>query len=214
MKKLLSFICLAVIGLWLTAFRPAPEPFEGMIRFDVSIIGSNQGDYAAKMPKYYVLRFKGNSMKMSGGTPMLGEMLFKKDEQKLYILRADQRITYQLNLKDKRMTQSDGKSKAVLLNETATIAGYTCRKYLIEGKGGLKQHIWATNEIEIQGFQSAAQFPQASYFFTKGVEGFPLKIQIETPQLTVVSTASVVRRATLSATDFALPPGFSLKNLL
>ncbi len=214
MKKLLSFICLAVIGFWLTAFRPAPEPFEGMIRFDVAIIGSNQSDYAAKMPKYYVLRFKGNSMKMSGGTPMLGEMLFKKDEQKLYILRADQRITYQLNLKDKAMAQSDGKSKAVLLNETATIAGYACRKYLIEGKGGMKQHIWATNEIEIQGFQSAAQFPQASYFFAEGVEGFPLKIQIETPQLTVVSTASVVRRASLSATDFTLPPGFTLKNLL
>src|SRR5688572_8278556 len=103
MKKTSALFLLLFTSLCITAFHPVAEPFEGTIHYETSMTGKVPKFITDRLAKYYDLRFKGSDLKIQGGSPLMGEILLKKNTGKMYVMRTDEKNIYELDLKDKRI---------------------------------------------------------------------------------------------------------------
>lgn len=211
MKKMHVLFFLTAIGLCTMAFRPVVVPFEGTVRYVTSVTGEVPKAVADRLAKYYDVRFKGTDLKISGEAPLKGEILMKKDLGKMYIIRADQKNVYELDLKDNRIPEDASTPKVTRLKETSTIAGYACRKYQIQYNNNLKLNVWTT--FSIQEVDWGTGIFGGQFKLPGTVEGFPLKFEFVSPTFSLTGTATVVKYIAIDAMEFSVPLGMTAKKL-
>jgi hypothetical protein len=196
----------------MTAFRPLPEPFEGTIRYETVVTGEVPNAVADRLAKHYDLSFKNNDLKIVGSAPLKGEILIKKDLQKMYIVRLDQKNVYEVDLYDKRIPENTAAPTVTPVKETMTVAGYTCEKYQIQYENGMKVYVWTTRSINADHWDTAPVFG-GQLKLPDGIAGFPLKLQLVSSRFAIACTATVVKSTEMNAADFNLPAGLSTTKL-
>ena len=211
MKKMHALFFLTLVGLCSMAFRPVVVPFEGTIRYETSVTGEAPKLLNDRLAKYYDVRFKGTDLKISGGAPLKGQILMKKDLGKLYIIRLDRKNVYELDLKDERIPQDSSTPKVTKFKETTTIAGYVCKKFQIDQGNDLKLIVWTT--FSIQEVDWGTGIFGGQFKLPSMVEGFPLKFELVSPTFSVTAIATVVKYAPMEAVEFAFPAGMTVKKL-
>jgi hypothetical protein len=157
----------------------------------------------------------GNTLTLMEGGMMAGmEILFLKDKNQ----------TYQLDRKNKTWSFMDGKAstqptqpavKVTKTSETKKILNYTCTKYVAEiTEGGrvINQIFWTTTEMKDFDLKSLAKQRMMGggngSLFYEGMEGTPLRIEMATPEGTMVMEALEIAKGTLNESDFTIPADF------
>jgi hypothetical protein len=93
------------------------------------------------------------------------------------------------------------------------VLNYTCTKYLVElaeGNHKMTQSIWTTTEIkDINAANLAKQrMGRGQSIFYQGMEGIPLRVESNAPEGNMVMEVSEIKKESLSATEFVIPPDF------
>jgi Domain of unknown function (DUF4412) len=212
MKNILaSFFTLAIVCC-ITAFRSLPEHFEGTIRYETAVTGAVPEAVTDRLAKYYDLSFKKNDMKITGAAPLKGEILIKKDLQKMYIVRLDEKNVYEVDLNDKRIPENTSTPTLTSFKETIIIAGYPCQRYQIQYDNDMKLIVWTTPSINADHWSEAPVFG-GQFKLPDGVAGFPLRLELVSSKFTVTATAIVVKATEMNAMEFGLPTGMTMKKL-
>lgn len=175
------------------------------------------GDMSSMMPSGYTIKIKGgNSLTVMEGGMMDGhEVLHQEDGNKSFSLDRNAK-TY--SVMQTGMGKEDKASmpqvKITKTSETAKILGYTCTKYLaettMEGRPST-QIFWTTTDIKDIDFKKMAsqrmgQGGQPMYY--DKLEGVPLKMEMSTPQGTMVMEVAEIKRGSISADEFKIPSDF------
>ena len=205
------FFALAIVCC-ITAFRPLPEHFEGTIRYETAITGEVPKAVTDRLAKYYDLSFKKNDLKITGAAPLKGEILIKKDLQKMYIVRLDEKNVYEVDLNDKRIPENTSTPTVTPFKETMTIAGYACQKYQIQYDNDMKLYVWTTPAINADHWSEAPVFG-GQLKLPDGIAGFPLRLELVSSKFTVTATAIAVKATEMNAMEFGLPAGMTMKKL-
>jgi hypothetical protein len=212
MKKLFGFSFVLGIVFCTTAFQPISEQFEGTIRYETTVTGEVPRAVTDRLCKYYDLSIRKNELKIKGTAPLLGEIFIKTDVQKMYIVRADQKNVYEVDLNDKRIPENTLTPKVTLTREMMTVAGYSCQEYQIEYDSDMKLNVWTTSAIQAEHLIEAPVFG-GKLKLPDGVAGFPLKLQLVFSGFTMTLTATVVDVREMNATEFAIPAGMTMQKL-
>lgn len=219
MKKNIT-ICL-ILGFCLMPLS-VQAAFEGEIAFQVAFTGGDtksKAQLGMMMPRSYDLLIKGNQLKvnMQGGmmSLMMGEIIIDGESGRAFAISSMQGTAYEMrpNLSLK------GQPKPVVIEEeeTAEIAGYTCKKYkVIQSKpdGQVIQYMWITDEIQLGNMDSfEGPLKDTMPFLIEGITGFPLKIVTTLPGVDMVMTLSAnkVSPKSIDPSMFAVPAGYDIK---
>jgi hypothetical protein len=175
--------------------------------------GSSAAAAGGFFPKGFTLQIKGpRSLVKTEGGVAAGDVLTQADQNVSYQIDRKARTYYKLAadpLKDYA-----GNYKVTPTAATASVLGYTCRRFLVETTGSgekMTYSIWATNDIK--GLDAASlrrlKFGESagSEFLAK-IDGIPLKIDAITPQAKLFMVATAVKSEALPDSLFTMPVGF------
>jgi hypothetical protein len=175
------------------------------------------GDLNSIMPKGYTAKFKNKNMlsTMDGGMMSNMEFLYLSGEDKAYVINRSAKTYSPLaNTASKEGTEPE--VKITKTSETARILNYTCTKYIAEVKSDkgapVQQIFWATKDIPGIDFKNLAKQRMGSSsqkMWYAEIDGVPLKVEMKIPQGNMVMEATEIKKQALSATDFAIPAGFT-----
>ncbi len=169
------------------------------------------------LPKSIRIRVKGgNSLtRMEGGMMDGMEMLFLKDKSMTVRLdRANKTYTIMPGGGEDKGNAGAATPKVTKTNETMTILGYTCTKYVAEfSEAGVTRSevIWTTTDIkdfDPKGFGRQRMGQGGRTMFPAGVEGVPLKVEAAMKEGKMTMEALEIKRESQNAADFAIPADF------
>ena len=184
----------------------------GLLEKQLGPINPNSGATSV-LPTGFTLQIKGPRalVKTEGGL-VSREVLTLADKNTAYTLDRRAR-TYQ-RLIEPAAARSTAKAKVTRTNETATLLGYACRRYLVEtDDGGAKSRfsVWTTTELKAANttaFKRLQWGESGGADFLAQVEGVPLRIDATTPEAKIALLATRITPGALPDALFALPAGF------
>lgn len=191
---------------------PTPAGFEGTIKFKLNLVGEQAEQLAAMMPipKAFEYQFLGGNMRMLTDQAKLSEMLYFPKTKKAFMMERQNKKAFEIKTELSSSKASD-LPKVTETTETATIAGYKCKKYILQGynkalKMTLTQTVWATDAIK-------AKMPdvESNNFIPKGIKGFPLKIELPIMLFTLELEAIGVDKQKPDANLFQVPKDFKVE---
>lgn len=173
------------------------------------------GDLTSLVPTGYTIKIKNQNtlVSMEGGMMANTEMLFLKDKNTTYRIDRENKTYSKLpQVTSKQDNQIE--TKVTKTTETEKILDYTCTKYIVDvttnGKT-MQQYFWTTTAIKGIDFKSLAHQRVAdekqALFYDK-VDGLPLKMEMTTPQGSMVMVVTGLKKQSLPASDFTIPSGF------
>jgi hypothetical protein len=169
------------------------------------------------IPTHMTIYFKEHSYRVKSegsSNPLLGDILFLKKENKRYLINSSQK-TYSELPEEKNTSGQNKQYIPKATSEYQTVLGYKCRKYEVVEKD-LKQYIWATKEIAGIGSSSLADLTnsaQTAEIDLSKIEGFPLKIEVFSPELNMTMTALSFDTNKVAAEHFVIPGTYQKKAL-
>ncbi len=220
MLRFTKHLCGVLLWLVIVSLSlSAQKGFEGIVSYEITLMGENADQLAPFMPQAYEYKIRGNLIRfhMEGGmtAALMGDILIDTQKGEAFMLKEVEKIAYRI--------QDEGERPAKPLieaaDETLVILGYPCRKYKVttpEGEGASVQYVWATPDIHIEKpLKRNGKTPSgADQLLIEGLDGFPLKIMTTLPEggLVLIMTASVVDLRRLSKTEMEVPKDFTIKD--
>jgi GLPGLI family protein len=188
---------------------------EGSITYSVEFEGL-PAEYASMMKgselKVY---FKDKKSRAEMITPMTSNTTISDENTTTTLVDAmGQKFFYKMTKADmEKESKKNPDPKITYTEEKKTIAGYDCKKAIVESKNEKgetqKVDVWYTDKIQgssSTGGRSGAQF--------KGLKGAPLEFAIKTPQATMKVAATNVSTSPMSDSKFvANTEGYTEKSL-
>jgi hypothetical protein len=171
--------------------------------------GMESGGSFNFLPEKMVTKVKGkNTATMMNETNVI---LYRGDVSKTWSLDTKQKTYYEID--NSETDDVNPKIKVTKTGETATINGYKCTKYIIvvedAANSGLSQWLWATTDIkdiDLALFRGSGN--QNVNWFYKDVQGFPVKVEMKTPQGSITMELTELKRTKLPDSDFQIPPDY------
>jgi hypothetical protein len=162
------------------------------------------------MPTGFEIRSKNTNsvMKLMNSKGTMMEMVTAGDKNESYLLDRTEKKAYKMPSEPAGAT---AKPKVTKTDEFETVAGYKCRKYIVEGNGGgMTQHIWASPELKmpIPKFNSGMSGGLA---MIEGVDGIPLKMVIKGGGNSSEIVATSVNKTKINADDIKVPSGYAME---
>jgi hypothetical protein len=192
-----------LIALFITSICNS-QNFEGKITY--------QNTYTSKIPnptseqfdgmmgtaqEYYI---KGDKYKSATNGSFFQWQLYVPTENRLYSKMA---VSDTLLWSDGNSNPDEAVSYEIMKNQ-AEILGYKCDALVVKTKTG-KATYYFSKKIKINPeLYKDHQYGNFA-FFTKQTKSLPLKIEMETPQFTMISTATAVKEIELEESFFSLP---------
>ncbi len=178
---------------------------------------SSGGTMDSMMPKGFTIKLKnGNSLvTMEGGSgPMAGKMLLSVPSKNLKVsLDPEHKAYHSIDASTLKGAPSD--TKFTKTEETLSILGYKCRKFVSEktemGKK-INMEIFATTELSgfaFDGFKSLAIGPGSKGLSLEWIEGVPLKIISKGDQGEMQMEVTSISKKALPDSDFSIPATFT-----
>lgn len=167
------------------------------------------------MPTSITIEIKdGNTLtKMDGAVgAMMGDILYLKEKDKSYSINRQSK-TYS-SLPSSKTPENHPKPKVTKTSETLNILNYTCHKYIVEQtepKSGktLTYNVWTTSEIkDIDPKIMEKVNERRKGFSMEGVEGFPMKIETQNPEMSMTMQVTELKKQPLPASDFTIPTDY------
>lgn len=183
------------------------EMMEKQLKNMESMEGGNIGGF---LPEKTVISVKGKNTRTVMGESNI--IIYQGNENKTYNLDGTSKTYTEIPSSDS--TTPDTEINITKTAETATINGYKCIKYLLhyDGSAEMKQSLWVTKDIkDINPSQFAGTSKGNMNWFFKDIDGFPVKIEIKTPQGNMYSELTEIKRAKIPDSDFQIPSGYKKK---
>lgn len=172
------------------------------------------GQVNSMMPTALTVKIKGsNSLtKMEGGIMSNIEILYLSDKNTTYNINREAKTYSVVSRGADTIKISD--VKVTKTSETTKVLGYNCTKYIVESMvqgRKLNQVLWATPDVKGLDMKSLARQRMANGqqgIFYEKVDGIPLKMEVKQPEGNMTMEAVELKKQSLSASDFSLPPDF------
>lgn len=167
------------------------------------------GNLGSMLPEKITTKVKGNNTATVMGDNII---IYRGGENKIYSLNSSSKTYSELPSSDN--ISNDQNIKITKTSETATINSYKCTKYIISYQGSeeMNQTLWVTKDIkDISPSQFAGGGKNSTNWFYKDVDGFPVKIEIKTPQGNISSELTELKRTRMPDSDFQIPAGYTRK---
>jgi hypothetical protein len=170
-------------------------------------------------PTSMLIKFKdGNTLSITEGGMMPGEVLYQKDKNLTFMINREQKTFSQVPQAPPQgatQTTKQVEPKITKTTETAKILDYLCTKYTVEitseGKS-MTQYFWTTTQIKDFDLKALAnqQMERGQKMFYEGIEGVPLKIEMNAPEMKAKITmeATEFKKAPQKEEDFTIPADF------
>jgi ribonuclease HIII len=165
------------------------------------------GNLGSMLPEKTTTKVKGNNTATVMGDNII---IYRGSENKIYSLNSASKTYSELSSSDNSSNEQN--IKITKTSETATINSYKCTKYIISYQGSeqMNQTLWVTKDIkDISPSQFAGGGKNSMNWFYKDVDGFPVKIEIKTPQGNISSELTELKRTRMPDSDFQIPTGYS-----
>ncbi|HRW98570.1 MAG TPA: DUF4412 domain-containing protein [Cyclobacteriaceae bacterium] len=173
---------------------------------------ANSGNMNDMMPKGMTVKVKNRNTltKMDGGM-LAGEILYLNEKDVTYHIDRENKTYSVMGKGDDSDREMKGKVTAT--SESAKIQGYNCKKYIVEleeGGKSITQTVWATTEIkglDMNSFSNQGVKGRKPTFYRE-IDGVPLKMEMSMPEMDMTMEVTGIKKQSLSAGDFVVPPGF------
>ena len=219
MRIYLSIIQAALV-IFLACFGAEAQKggnFEGTIEMNMDLKGMNADALKGMLPDKITYKLKGNKARVRMLNSSITDLLVLPDKKQAYSINHDEKTAMQfdskmfdVNLKSKIDKKSLPKITAT--TETETIAGYKCKKYIMEitePSTGMKlmSSVWAAKDLK-------AEMPDikgVNLLNAKGVDGFPMKIEMNVLLYSLEMAVVSVKKEKIPASEFTLPESYLVK---
>lgn len=208
MKKL-NAIAITILFATLFATGFAQKNFTGMLVYELSYEGIAP-EQAAMMPSSQTMYVSGNKFKMVVDMGMMKMTTISNGDDNSQILLMEdamgQKLAIPMNAEEtselKKLQQAED-VMPVETGETATIAGYKSKKYLIDGGEGENVHVevWATDELLM-----SSKIDLVSNDKLRGL--CPTKTITKTDNFTMIATLKEAKQTKVKDVEFLQPAGF------
>ena len=199
MKKILAAVC-----IMLTAIAGFGQYFEGKITYQNSykskspqVSDKQLGSMVGTVQEYYI---KGGDYKSVMNGNIVEWQLYVNRDNKLYNKMANSETLYWV----------DGDSKydsvvSIKLNKNAVeILGYKCDELIVTCRTGSQRYYFSSKlKLDAKLFANHKYGNWCDY--VKAANAVPLKMIIDSPQVTMESVATEVKPMKLEDTEFQLP---------
>jgi len=212
---------LFTLSLLLTVhFAQAQKTIQGTVVYQYTISGEGAEMMAAMMPEKMVVVYGDNAMmtSMEGGAmaSMMGKIVVNKG--KGYVIQDDKETIYNMSEEDMSNADTPQTNEVTKLGgKKKKIMGYTCEAYWVQTTQNgqeMTQIVWATKALKIPEIEGAgAANLNQGIGGAKGVDGFPMEVEIEMAAMPVKMVLSVteLKMEKPKASLFAKPQGYQQK---
>ncbi len=195
---------------FLISLTATAQNFQGKIvyqnTYKSKIPNVPDAQFTAMMGQQQEYLIKGSNYKSTMNGTMMQWQIYRGDDNKLYIKTANSPVIY---WKDGSENPDEVK-KAEINKGVVTIAGYLCDELVLTCKSGVQKYYF-NPKIKVDPSQFANhKFGNWSEVVSR-TKALPLKIVVDTPQVTIESEATEVSEARIDDKEFALPPDSQLQ---
>lgn len=207
MKKMILF----VVASFLIFAATAQQLFEGKITYEFSLSGEGSEAFSMFMPTSMTIdALKGNSnVELQGGfTAGVGRYFTNVKKNKTYRVVDDEETVYESTIEE----TSPSNQTIVKLDETATIAGFVCQKYVItqivDGNTSIS-YVWVNSDFYMTNATNGSG-GLGGLITIDGLSGLCLKVESFTEGITVSITATDVSFEKPSKNLFKIPKKYKV----
>lgn len=207
MKKMILF----VVASFLIFAATAQQLFEGKITYEFSLSGEGSEAFSMFMPTSMTIdALKGNSnVELQGGfTAGVGRYFTNVKKNKTYRVVDDEETVYESTIEE----TSPSNQTIVKLDETATIAGFVCQKYVItqivDGNTSIS-YVWVNSDFYMTNGTNGSG-GLGGLITIDGLSGLCLKVESFTEGITVSITATDVSFEKPSKNLFKIPKKYKV----
>ncbi|CAN5447320.1 hypothetical protein BH09BAC3_BH09BAC3_32460 [soil metagenome] len=200
------------------AMMDANPAMKAQIESQMKMMSGGGGVGNGMTPSGITMKMKGGNVlsKMDGGMMSGMETLFIKDKSQTVNLDRSNK-TYTILSSAGSNPAKNGKTadvKFTKTGETTKILGYNCTKYIAmitdDGKT-VNENFWTTTEIkdfDMNALSAQRMGARGREMLPAGLEGVPLRIEMSTPEGSMIMEVAELKRETLSASDFVIPSDY------
>lgn len=207
MKKMILF----VVASFLIFAATAQQLFEGKITYEFSLSGEGSEAFSMFMPTSMTIdALKGNSnVELQGGfTAGVGRYFTNVKKNKTYRVVDDEETVYESTIEE----TSPSNQTIVKLDETATIAGFVCQKYVItqivDGNTSIS-YVWVNSDFYMTNGTNGSG-GLGGLITIDGLSGLCLKVESFTEGITVSITATELSFEKPSKNLFKIPKKYKV----
>lgn len=213
MKKILSVSAVLLCALILSSLTALAggKPFEGVITYKITYPDSKFSEsQMAMFPKVLTVSVKGSKsktdMQMSGMNTTTITDYEEKTSVSLINMMGQKYAIKQTPEEIAKEMSAEGTTTVELTEETKVIAGYTCKKAVINvNDDGVKTTYEAFYTSELGS--KLANFNNPLY---KDIDGALLEFSMKNREVSMKFTATAVEKKSFPAKDFEIPSDYTL----
>lgn len=203
MKKLkLLFTTTALILFASTTYTASAQNFEGVITYKITYENMSEAmaQYESMFPKEQVTKIKGNKTKVEQKGGMGGSTTTIVDGKKgTTTIMMEQMGEKKYYVKENNEEEGEKPEIKYFDDDTKEIAGYECKRGEINiGEDQPPFIFYYTEEIQAPKIENKY----------KGMKGFMMEYEIETPQFTMILSADEVKEEKVSKGEFKIPSDY------
>jgi GLPGLI family protein len=205
MKTILKSLMILSIALLSTSLSVSAQGFKGVLVYTLSYTGNIDAATLAQQPKTMTMSILGNKTKMNFPVgPIVIDVITdadKKETMTLIDMMGEKKYYKTTDAEIQEEQNKNGAPVIRYLDETKTIAGYTCKKAEFVTKDDDDKEVVVTvyYSEEIAG-------PNANYGGSfPGLKGFPMEYTMTQGEINTTFTVTEVKKGKVKETDFLLP---------
>ncbi|NWJ51564.1 MAG: hypothetical protein HXX14_11930 [Bacteroidetes bacterium] len=211
MKKLMSTftVLLTAMVISLPVAKAQKAAFTGTVTYDVTVEGDIPEQAKAMMPTEMKSKFSNDKQSMVMNFGMMEQKTVydvTKQEANVLMNVMGQKLLIKNNATQiEEARKKEGESLGVkVTTETATIAGFTCKKAIVSKKGKdgttINIDVFYTDDLDVSRFKFSNTFPE--------ITGLPLEFTMKNGPMSFKLKARSVKKETIPATEFTIPTDY------
>lgn len=209
MKRILAFLALtAIVVAWSQTVSAQAKPFKGIVTYSIAYSGEIDAATMAQQPKTMTISIMENQTKMTLPIGPIQLDVITNGDKKESITLIDmmgQKKYYKTTTAeiDEEMNKNGG-PVIRYLDETKTIAGFTCKKAEYVTKNDDDEEVVTT---VFYCEELGGELANYGGSFT-GLKGFPMEYTVSQSNIVTTFTATEVAKGKVKATDFMVPTDY------
>lgn len=202
-------VLLTAMVISLPVAKAQKAAFTGTVTYDVTVEGDIPEQAKAMMPTEMKSKFSNDKQSMVMNFGMMEQKTVydvTKQEANVLMNVMGQKLLIKNNATQiEEARKKEGESLGVkVTTETATIAGFTCKKAIVSKKGKdgttINIDVFYTDDLDVSRFKFSNTFPE--------ITGLPLEFTMKNGPMSFKLKARSVKKETIPATEFTIPTDY------